>query len=95
MELEESRAARYATRNTQLNIKSFRPSSAIDTERHEIGTISREHQDKTSGSLEHVKRHYTTSKHGIHQVVHAALRRSIGDAYAAVVSQVMSQSLGE
>jgi hypothetical protein len=72
-----------ANRESLLLGDIYRSKSAF-----EVGSISREHQDKSSGALEHVKRHYTKNKHGIHQVVHAALRRSIGDAYAAVVSQV-------
>ena len=46
------------------------------------------HQDRASGAQAHIQRHYTTSAHGVHHVVSSALRRSIADAYAAVVAQV-------
>lgn len=53
-----------------------------------LGEASRVSQDRKTGAHAHIQRHYTTSSHGVQHVVSTALRRSIADAYAAVVAQV-------
>ena len=83
--MAEAKEMRRSARQTQIGKLRGDPELM---QMHELGEASRQNQNKANGALSHLKRHYTTSSHGVQQLVSAALRRSIADAYAAVVAQV-------
>ncbi|GAX75881.1 hypothetical protein CEUSTIGMA_g3324.t1 [Chlamydomonas eustigma] len=58
------------------------------SEERALGEEARQKQDEMTGTVQHKKRLYTASQHGIRHAVSQAHRRSIADAYAAVVAQL-------